>query len=145
MNYKEMDNKENSNSTSIPSENVKQMAQKTKSNAFLVFGIIFVAFNLRPAITSVGPIINDIQSSLHFSTGMAGFVTTLPLLAFAVISPIAATIGRRIGHASGIFLGLLILFAGILIRAVSATVPLFIGTVCGYWCSALQCLAAEPG
>ena len=55
--------------------------------ALFIIGMIWVAFNLRPAITSVGPLVGDIRQDLGISNGMAGkWLTTLPVLSFAIFS-----------------------------------------------------------
>ncbi|RSL30150.1 MFS transporter [Salibacterium salarium] len=94
----------------------------------LLIGIIFIAFNLRPAMTSVGPLIQFIREDTGISNGVAGLLTTIPLLAFALLSPFAPTIGQRIGKERTVFIGILILTAGILIRASGFIPPLFLGT-----------------
>lgn len=55
----------------------------------LVLGIIFIAAALRAPFTSVGPLIQLIQDDLGLSNTLAGAITTLPLLAFAILSPFA--------------------------------------------------------
>ncbi|MGQ8923143.1 CynX/NimT family MFS transporter [Bacillus halotolerans] len=103
--------------------------QNKKIQSFwLIAGIIFIAFNLRPAITSVGPVISSIRTELHMSNGAAGFLTALPLLSFAVLSPLAPKLGRRLGNERTLWLGLLILFIGVLIRSAGYTPALFFGT-----------------
>ncbi|RWR12524.1 MFS transporter [Siminovitchia fortis] len=102
----------------------RTMAQKI----FLVTGIVFIAFNLRPAITSVGPLVSFIRSDLGLSNGMAGFLTTLPLIAFAVLSPFAPKIGQKIGNELTILLGVALIGAGIVIRSMGSISLLFIGT-----------------
>ena len=67
---------------------------KTKSVLIL---IILIACNLRAPITGVGSLTNTIREGLNLSAGMMGALTTVPLLAFAVISPFAAKISRTIG------------------------------------------------
>ncbi|MEH7223546.1 MFS transporter [Bacillus sp. JJ1566] len=103
--------------------------KKNYSNVLLVIGIIFVAFNLRPAITSVGPIIDLIRSDLGISNGIAGFITTLPLVSFAILSILAPKIGQLIGNERTIFLGLLVIFFGIITRSFGFTSTLFLGTL----------------
>ncbi|WFT77070.1 MFS transporter [Halobacillus naozhouensis] len=93
-----------------------------------IIGIIFVAFNLRPAITSVGPLISSIKVDVGLSNAAAGFITTLPLVAFAVFSFLAPRLGQRFGLERIVFVGLLTLIAGILIRFISMTFTLFAGT-----------------
>jgi CP family cyanate transporter-like MFS transporter len=82
----------------------------------LIAGIIFLAFNLRPAITSVGPLIATIQESLGINNLKAGFITTIPLIAFAVFSPFVARISQRWGNERTLFFSLLALLIGILVR-----------------------------
>lgn len=93
---------------------------------FLVAGIILVAFNLRPAITSIGPIIDIIQQDIKLSSSAAGLLTSLPLIAFAIMSPIAPSIGNRYSYERAFVFGLALLLIGIMIRSISA-VPLLLG------------------
>lgn len=102
----------------------QSMAQKI----ILVAGIVFIAFNLRPAITSVGPLVSFIRNDLGLSNGMAGFLTTLPLIAFAILSPFAPKIGLKIGNELTILLGVALIGAGIVIRSMGSISFLFIGT-----------------
>ncbi|WP_186580705.1 CynX/NimT family MFS transporter [Aquibacillus kalidii] len=95
---------------------------------FLIIGIILIAFNLRPAITAVGPLMGTIRDDLQLANWNTGLITSLPLLAFAAISPLAPKIGNKIGNERTLLLGLIILFIGILIRSVAATLTLYIGT-----------------
>ncbi|WP_426983071.1 CynX/NimT family MFS transporter [Bacillus cabrialesii] len=101
---------------------------KNIQSFWLITGIIFIAFNLRPAITSVGPVISSIRADLHMSNGTAGFLTALPLLSFAVLSPLAPKFGQRLGNERTLWLGLLLLLIGILLRSAGVTWALFAGT-----------------
>lgn len=99
-----------------------------KRKILLVLGIIFVAFNLRPSITSVGPLIGWIRADLDISNGTAGFLTTLPLIAFALLSLAAPQLSRKWGNELIIFAGLIILTSGILIRSTGTILGAFFGT-----------------
>ncbi|WP_067932106.1 CynX/NimT family MFS transporter [Alicyclobacillus kakegawensis] len=103
-------------------------AADTGRKVLLVAGIILIAFNLRPALTSVGPLVDDIRSSLALSNTLVGLLTTLPLLAFAIFSPWVPRLGQRIGNERTLILGLAALVAGILVRSGGQTLALFIGT-----------------
>src|SRR5918995_937544 len=63
------------------------------------------------------------------SNGVAGLLTTLPLLAFGLLSPIAPRVARRFGMERVLLASLLVLVAGILLRWVGAMAALFLGTV----------------
>lgn len=99
-----------------------------QKDMLLVLGIIFVAFNLRTPLTAVGSLVSNIQSDLGISNGMAGFLTTLPLLTFALLSPLSSKLGAKIGNKLTIFLGLIVIFIGILLRSAGGSTTLFIGT-----------------
>ncbi|MDL4841122.1 CynX/NimT family MFS transporter [Aquibacillus rhizosphaerae] len=94
----------------------------------LISGIILVAFNLRPAITSVGPLIGIIRDDLGLANWNAGLITSLPLLAFATMSPLAPKLGNKLGNEKTILAGLLLLFLGIIIRSMAFTPTIYIGT-----------------
>ncbi|MCY7769438.1 CynX/NimT family MFS transporter [Bacillus haynesii] len=98
------------------------------NNIFLIAGIIFIAFNLRPAITAVGPLISSIRSDMDLTNGMAGFLTTLPLLSFAILSPITPKLGQKLGNERTLWVGLVILLIGILLRSYGESFTLFAGT-----------------
>ncbi|MGP4072708.1 CynX/NimT family MFS transporter [Piscibacillus sp. B03] len=102
--------------------------QKLK-NAILIAGIVFVAFNLRPSITAVGPVISDIRMDTGMSNGVAGLLTTVPLLAFALLSPLAPKIAQRFGNEWTVFMGLILLGIGITIRPTTIVGLLFFGTL----------------
>jgi MFS transporter, CP family, cyanate transporter len=103
-------------------------SHRSTRNVLLVIGIIFIAFNLRPAITSVGPIIGSIRGDLGISNGIAGFITTLPLISFAILSILAPRIGQALGNERSVYFGLIVLFVGIVIRSTGFTIALFAGT-----------------
>jgi len=94
---------------------------------FLLFGVLLVSFSLRGAITSVGPVLIDIQSQFGLSSALAGLLTTLPLFAFAAISPVSSPLARKIGMERAIFLCLVLLIIGIGIRYLSTVPALYLG------------------
>lgn len=65
----------------------KGPSQKTRLRTIgLIVEIVIVAFNLRPAKTSVCPLVGFIQTSLVLSNGEAGLITTLPLILLGLLS-----------------------------------------------------------
>src|SRR3712207_3023774 len=82
----------------------------------LVLAILLLAANLRPAITGVAPLIGQIRADTGVSNGVAGLLTTLPLLAFGLLSPVAPRVARRFGMERVLLASLLVLAAGILMR-----------------------------
>lgn len=103
---------------------------KIDKHLLIVFlGIIFVSFNLRAPITSVGPVIDLIQEEYSLNSSMAGFITTLPLLAFAIFSPFVSKISHNYGHGLTMLGGLILIIIGELVRSYTGVFGLFIGTI----------------
>lgn len=106
-------------------EQVKGLVNK---RLFFLGAIIVIGFNLRPAITSVGPLLGTIRDHIGLTNWEAGTMTSLPLIAFAIVSPFAPKVGKRLGNSRTILLGLILLFLGIIIRSIPVTPTLFVGT-----------------
>lgn len=108
---------------------VKAKAQPAIPNPMLIIaGIILITFTMRSPITSVGPLVSSIRTDLGLSNGMSGMLTTVPLLAFALLSPLAPSIGHRFGTERTLFAGLLTILLGVALRSSGFIVTLFVGT-----------------
>ncbi|MET4561101.1 CynX/NimT family MFS transporter [Lysinibacillus parviboronicapiens] len=106
----------------------KKISWKGKT-LLLVIGVIFIASTLRMPLTVVGPIISFIREGLGISNVLAGFLTTIPLLAFAIISPFAPVVARKLGLELTLFLSTILLAFGIITRSLGTTALLVLGTV----------------
>lgn len=95
----------------------------------LVIGVIFLASTLRMPLTVVGPIISFIREDLGISNVLAGFLTTIPLLAFAIVSPFAPIVARKLGLELTLFLSTILLAGGIVLRSLGTTGLLVFGTM----------------
>ncbi|MNW40710.1 putative transporter YycB [compost metagenome] len=95
---------------------------------FMILGIIFIAANLRAPLTSVGPLVSVIRENVHISNTLAGLITTVPLIAFALLSPFIPKLGRRYGIERIILISLIVLTMGIAVRSLSGVVTLYVGT-----------------
>lgn len=87
-----------------------------------------VAANLRPAVVAVGPVADAIQRSMQWSAATTGLLTTLPLVIFGVVAPIAPRIAARFGIERAIFGALAVLVGAILLRLIDDPIPLFVGS-----------------
>ena len=97
---------------------------RTARFGFAFIGVLLIAVNLRVSFVSVGPVLANISSDLELSSTAAGLLTGLPLIAFAVFSPVAPGFASRLGLDRALWMSLLILAAGIVLR--SLPVPGFI-------------------
>ena len=82
----------------------------------VVAGIVLSAVNLRPAITSLGALLEEVRDGLGMSGSVAGLLTSVPPLCFAVFGVMAPRRARRFGPAAVVCAGMAAIFAGLLIR-----------------------------
>lgn len=92
----------------------------------LAVGVLALAFNLRPAAVSVGPVLEEVTEGLSMSSATAGVLTSLPVLAFAAFGFAAPAAAGRVGVHRLTLLSLLLVVAGLVTRAVTGSVPLFL-------------------
>ena len=90
--------------------------------------VLLVAACLRSAITSVGPVLNRIGHDTGLSDTALGLLSALPLLAFALVSPIVKRPAQRLGTERFVGLALLGIAIGVAVRSVPNTALLWVGT-----------------
>lgn len=95
--------------------------------AVLIAGILLIAMNLRAPFTSIAPLLERLQAALGFNATAAGLLMILPLLAFVVVSPWVPRLARRIGLERSLFLALMTIAAGIVLRVQGSTLSLYVG------------------
>ncbi|WP_436839560.1 CynX/NimT family MFS transporter [Pseudomonas brassicacearum] len=95
----------------------------------LLLGLILVALNLRPALSSMAPLLSEVSRSLGLSAAQAGLLTTLPVLCLGLFAPLAPVLARRFG-AERVVLGILLTLAGgIVLRSAFGQIGLFVGSI----------------
>ena len=92
----------------------------------VVVGVVLLAVNLRPAATTVGPLLEAVQRELSVSASLAGLLTTLPVVCFAAFGPVATALGRHWGLHRTTLLTLVLAVAGLALRALSESAPVFL-------------------
>ena len=92
--------------------------QESRAARVLVaVGIVVLAFNLRPAAVSVGPVLHEMRAGLGMSPTTAGVLTTLPVLAFASFGAVAPALARVVGVHRVTLLALGAVVVGLSLRA----------------------------
>lgn len=99
-----------------------------ESQALLIAGIVFVALNLRPALAGVGPLIGLIRDSTGLSNSMLGLLTSLPLIAFGIVSNLTPLFTKRYGISGTLAGALVLLTIGLGIRSLPSVAALYLGT-----------------
>ncbi|TDQ42877.1 CynX/NimT family MFS transporter [Aureibacillus halotolerans] len=102
---------------------------QSKTQLFLFIAILLMAANLRTPITSVGPLLHSIQEALGLPTSLAGAITSIPLMAFALFAPTAPKLAKTHGIEKVLTSALAVLLFGLLVRPAGEIGLLFIGTL----------------
>lgn len=101
----------------------------TKHSVFLLLGVVFIAANLRAPFTGLPPVLTQVQAGVGLSATGVGILTALPLLIFALVSPLSASLAQRMGLERSLFSAVLLIALGISFRSVGGQLALFSGTV----------------
>ncbi|MEU7021460.1 MFS transporter [Streptomyces sp. NPDC046203] len=87
-------------------------------------GLVVTALNLRPAITSLGALLEEVSQGLHMSGSVAGVLTSVPSLCFALFGTAAPRLASRFGPVAVVAAGMAAICAGLALRPfASGTVP----------------------
>ena len=108
--------------------NRERRTRPRASDAVLLAGVVLVAINLRPAAASIGPLIGRIERDTGLSSFGASALTTLPVLCFGALAPLAPVLAKRFGVRSSVAGAMVVLLAGIAMRLLPGVAFLFIGT-----------------
>lgn len=92
----------------------------------LVLGVILAALNLRTAVTSVGPLLDQLADGLGMSSVGTGLLTSLPVLAFATVGAITPALARRVGEHRLLLIALILLGLGMTVRVLVGTTEIFL-------------------
>ncbi len=101
----------------------------TRERWLMLLAILTTATALRSTFTGVAPLLDDIRGAFALSTAQTGLLTTLPLLAFAVIAPLAAGFARRVGMERSLFAAMVLISLGIALRSSGFEALLWLGTL----------------
>ena len=79
------------------------------SALLVIVSIFFVALNMRPAVTGIGPLFNVLLESLHISNTKMSFLTSIPVFCMGLFAPFAVPLQRKLGTKTAITLLLIII------------------------------------
>jgi CP family cyanate transporter-like MFS transporter len=92
----------------------------------LIAAIVLSALNLRPAITSLGALLEEVRDGLGMSGSVAGLLTSVPPLCFAVFGVTAPRLARRFGPGAVVCAGMAAIATGLLVRPYVSSTPAFL-------------------
>lgn len=91
--------------------------------------LALVAFNLRPSLSSIGPVLDEVMRDLHLSAGGAAVLTTAPVLCLGLFGPLAPLAARRFGIERAVLLALAVVALGTALRGAGSFAPLLGGSL----------------
>lgn len=97
-----------------------------RNHVLIISAVFFIALNLRPGATSIGPVLEEMASQLGMNATTVGVVGALPGLTFAVVGAMAVTLARKLGLVGTLIVGLVAISTGLLARSLVSSVPLFL-------------------
>ncbi|WP_407564086.1 CynX/NimT family MFS transporter [Streptomyces sp. 184] len=92
----------------------------------MVPALLLAAINLRPAIASLGALLEDVRTDIGMSGTVAGLLTSMPPLCFAVFGSLAPRFARRFGPVAVVGGGLVAITAGLALRPLFGNTPAFL-------------------
>ena len=95
----------------------------------LVIGVVALGYNLRGSITSLPPVFDELQATLHLSSTAISLLAATPVICFGVVSGFAAALARRTGEERALLGAVIVLAAGLLARGLAPGALLFPGTI----------------
>jgi CP family cyanate transporter-like MFS transporter len=115
--------------TRTPARPVDRDVRARRGLALIGVAIILTGLNLRTAVTSVGPVLEEIEGGLGISSGLAGLITTMPVLCFAAIGFAGPPLSARFRDSHVLAGALVAMVAGLVLRSLANGFPVFlIGT-----------------
>ncbi|MFG3258674.1 CynX/NimT family MFS transporter [Streptomyces sp. NPDC048172] len=88
--------------------------------------LMLAALNLRPAVTSVGPVLEEARADLGMSATTAGLLTSLPAVCFALVGFSASRLAHRFGPDAVLTAAMVTLAAGLALRPLPGSGALFL-------------------
>jgi MFS transporter, CP family, cyanate transporter len=87
-----------------------------KNRRLAIVALMLGAVNMRPAVTSLGPVLAEVRAALGMSAAVAGLLTSVPVACFALVGTAAPRLARRFSATSVVAAGLTAAVVGLAVR-----------------------------
>lgn len=102
---------------------------RSSTRLLLLVALLLIAANMRATITGIGPLLDQIGDDLDLSATTLGLLAALPLIAWAVVSPLAHDLSQRFGLSTVVLWAIVVLTAGTIWRSMPGSdLNLWLGT-----------------
>ncbi len=110
----------------MTSERLDVVVRRQAGPVLVGAAVLLLAFNLRPAVTSLGAVLDDVRDGFGLSATAAGVLTTLPVVCFAAFGAVAPRLARRFGTSRVIAASVAAIALGLIARAVTGSEAVFV-------------------
>ncbi|WP_445477213.1 MFS transporter [Lysinibacillus irui] len=93
-----------------------------------VFSLFILSMNLRASITSISPVLKNIQMDLHMSSAVVSLLTALPVFCMGIFAPLAGKLSERWGIELTIALSVLLIGVSTALRLIASSPVLLLVT-----------------
>ncbi|MCK1796547.1 MFS transporter [Streptomyces sp. XM4193] len=111
-----------------PGGPVRSALASRGTRVLVAVGLVLVALNLRPAVSGLGPLLEEVRTGLGLSGAVLGVLTSVPALCFAVFGSLAPRLARRFGPLVVVVAAMGALAAGLALRALAGGTAVFLLT-----------------
>ncbi len=112
---------------SVPGASKKRSLRQYQG--LVLMALVALAMNLRSPLTAIPPVVAAMQQDLGLSSSVFGLLTSMPVLCFGLLTPLASALIVRTGIQNSIYLTLLGAAIGLLLRPYSGVTGLLGGTL----------------
>ena len=102
---------------------------RSASPWIVILVVAIVSLNLRGPVVAIAPVVDEVQSELGIDAGTAGLLTSLPILCFSLLVPLALLVIRRAGIDAAVTITLVGVGIGTAVRSVDGVGWAITGTV----------------
>lgn len=89
---------------------------KTPHFGLILLILVLIGLNMRPLLTSVGPLLPQLRAASGMSFAVASLLTALPMIAMGALALAGGWINRHISERLSVALSLLMVTTGALLR-----------------------------
>ena len=94
----------------------------------MVLAIFFVSLNLRPAISSIGPLLETIRTDLALSNSQISLLTSVPVFCMGLFAPLAVGFNRKFGMKRSISILIIVIGTLTLVRGLVPSYPVLLAS-----------------
>ncbi|MBO3086560.1 MFS transporter [Cellulomonas fengjieae] len=104
-------------------------AARSAARGVLLAAVLLYALNLRAPITALAPVVDDVRTGLGLTAAGVGLLTGIPVLCFALATPLMAVLLGRLGTGRVVAASLVTILVGTVLRVSDGFGTALVGTV----------------